>query len=104
MSTCIETGSCIYKNMLNSYLVVGFYRYYPLTCTLAVYLQHLFLNVPCIFSIDILFEHIFHMCKDLASLQVDDHYFTIPFSHQTVAIGCIHLEWHLWAYPHICSW
>ena len=47
------------------------------------------------FSIDILFEHIFHMCKDLASLQVGDHYFTIPFSHKTVAIGCIRLEWHL---------
>ena len=47
------------------------------------------------FTIDILFEHIFHMYKDLASLQVGDHYFTIPFSHKTVAIECIRLEWHL---------
>ena len=95
MNTGIETGSCIYKEYVEELFSSGIYRYRPLTCTLAVYLQHLFLNVPCIFSIDILFEHNFHMCKDLASLQVRDHYFTIPFSHKTVAIGCIHLEWHL---------
>ena len=37
MSTCIETGSCIYKNMLNRYLVVGFSGITPYMYTCSIF-------------------------------------------------------------------
>ena len=96
MSTCIETGSCIYKEYVEELFSGGILQVsLPCMYTCSIFAALVPKCTLYFFYIDILFEHIFLMCKDLASLQVGDHYFTIPFSHKTVAIGCIHLEGHL---------